>query len=352
MPKHLTIYRCFLTENDCYKKATQEETRGVQVHSTGANNPWLRRYVQPDDGRLGVNPNGNSHNRQGGDVCASAYIGKLADGTVAVYQALPWEYRCWLSGSGSNGNANRMGYKGFEICEDGLKDEAYFMDAVMDKAVTLSAYLCQLGGVSPFQIMATFDTKRALAVMDHRELHSAGLASNHADITHWLKNFGLNMNDFRQAVQEILDDGGVEVEYVDGHEESAKDPPAVYPEETVKAVVSNPKRWLNVRSAPNGKELFKVEKGTVVDVLAQDGDWLQIRSGGRIGWAIAKYLTVKEVGQKDLLPDTREEGPEVLEEAPPDLLSVWEYLVGISATLSSLTDQINNLKDKIDRLDQ
>ena len=218
--KRLTIYRCYLTQNDCYRSATYQETKGVQVHSTGANNPYLKRYVQPDDGRLGNNPNGNSHNRPGGDVCASAYIGKLQDGTVAVYQALPWDYRCWLSGSGDNGNANRMGYKGFEICEDGLGDETYFREA-MNKAVLLSAYICQMAGVSPYQVLAEFGGKQALAVMDHRELHGAGLASNHADITHWLKKYGLTMHDFRRAVQEILDNGGVEVEYVDCADVSA-----------------------------------------------------------------------------------------------------------------------------------
>ena len=116
--RELTIYRLLFTDSDCFKKGTVQTPRGVQVHSTGANNPWLRRYVGPDDRRLGENPNGNTHNRPGGTVCANAYIGRLADGTVAVYQTLPWDYRCWLSGSGSNGNANKLGYIGFEICED------------------------------------------------------------------------------------------------------------------------------------------------------------------------------------------------------------------------------------------
>ena len=58
--KELTIYRLYFTKSDCYKKGVRIKPCGVQVHSTGANNPWLRRYVGPDDGRLGVNPNGDS----------------------------------------------------------------------------------------------------------------------------------------------------------------------------------------------------------------------------------------------------------------------------------------------------
>ena len=81
----LIIYRHFFTNADCYTSGTLQIPKGIQVHSTGANNPYLKRYVQPDDGRLGVNTSNNSHNRSGKTVCASAYIGKLADGKPAIY---------------------------------------------------------------------------------------------------------------------------------------------------------------------------------------------------------------------------------------------------------------------------
>ena len=43
------------------------------VHSTGANNPYLRRYVQPDDGELGKNRYDNDWNRR--DFrCASTHF--------------------------------------------------------------------------------------------------------------------------------------------------------------------------------------------------------------------------------------------------------------------------------------
>ena len=200
----LTIYRLYFTESECYKRAIKQTPRGVQVHSTGANNPYLKRYVQPDDGRLGVNPNGNSHNRPGGKVCASAYIGKLQDGTVAVYQALPWDYRCWLSGSGTNGNANNLGYIGFEICEDSTENEQYFNEAVKGKAVLLTAYLCQKIGIGPYSDK----------LEDHAGLHRMGLASNHGDIGLWLKKFGYNFNDFRGWVEDAMNEG-VQVTYVE-----------------------------------------------------------------------------------------------------------------------------------------
>jgi N-acetylmuramoyl-L-alanine amidase len=202
--RKITIYRLYFTRSDCFRANVRQTPTGVQVHSTGANNPRLKRYVQPDDGRLGKNAYGNHHNRAG-NVCASAYIGKLADDTVAIYQVLPWNIRCWLSGNGANGNANRMGYIGFEICEDGLTDESYFRAAVMGAAVNLTAHLCLLHGI-------TTDTVR-----DHRELHDMGLASNHGDILHWLRKYGLTMNDFRAEVAKAMDEG-VAAEYIDAGE--------------------------------------------------------------------------------------------------------------------------------------
>lgn len=210
----LTIHRLYFTQSDCYKKGVQQVPRGVQVHSTGANNPWLRRYVGPDDGYLGKNTNGNTHNRPGGTVCANAYIGKLADGTVAVYQTLPWDYRCWLSGSGSNGNANKLGYSGFEICEDDTENEQYFNQAVRGAAVLLTAYLCREFGFYPWDVIQETRSGPAYAVMDHAELHRVGLASNHGDIGLWLKKFGYTFDDFREWVSTAMIDG-VEVEYVE-----------------------------------------------------------------------------------------------------------------------------------------
>lgn len=215
MAHKLVIHRLFFTNSKCYQKSPIQEQVGVQVHCTASGdpkhnpgNPYLKRYVQPNDGLLGKNRYNNSHNRPNVTVCANAYIGKLDDGSVAVYQTLPWNQRCWLSGSASKGNANKAGYIGFETCCK-INDEAYFREAVMDKAVKLTAYLCKHMGVSP-----TEKTICGTVVMDHSELHRAGYASNHSDITNWLRKYGLNMNDFRAAVAKVIEEG-IEVEYVD-----------------------------------------------------------------------------------------------------------------------------------------
>ena len=80
----MELLTCLLTGNDCFRAGRTITPRGVMVHSTGANNPNLKRYVQPDDGRIGVNPNGNHWNRPGVNACVHAFIGRLEDGTVAA----------------------------------------------------------------------------------------------------------------------------------------------------------------------------------------------------------------------------------------------------------------------------
>mgnify|MGYP002523962276 CR=1 FL=1 len=75
----------------------------------------------------------------------------------------------------------------------------------MYQSVCLDAYLCWKFDI-PIE-----------NIHDHSELHSMGLASNHADIRHWLKKHNLTMNDYRKAVKEAMETG-VEVTYVDGDE--------------------------------------------------------------------------------------------------------------------------------------
>ena len=93
----MKLLTCVLTENDCYQTKRTITPKGVMVHSTGANNPNLRRYVQPVAStpggtellaQLGKNTNGNDWNRPGINACVHGFVGKLADGSVAAVPVL------------------------------------------------------------------------------------------------------------------------------------------------------------------------------------------------------------------------------------------------------------------------
>jgi hypothetical protein len=163
------------------------------VHSTGANNPTIRRYVQPDDGLLGDNRYDNDWNRPGTGACVHAFIGELADGSVATYQTLPWNWRGWHAASGPNGSANNT-HISFEICEDGLDDPVYFTK-VYKEAAELTAYLCKLYDLDP---------EADGVVICHSEGHTRGIASNHGDVMHWFPRHGKNMDDFRAEVARLI----------------------------------------------------------------------------------------------------------------------------------------------------
>ena len=190
----MNLHKLYLTENACYKAGVKHTVKGIMVHSTGANNLNLKRYVGPDDGLLGENKYNNHWNTDkpgGRQVCVHAFIGKLKDGSIATYQTLPWDMVGWHSGSGSKGSANRLGYVGFEICEDNLTDESYF-NKVYTEAVELCAYLCKQYGLTEKNIIC------------HSEGHAQGIASNHGDVMHWFPKFGKSMDTFRSDVKALL----------------------------------------------------------------------------------------------------------------------------------------------------
>ena len=191
----MNLHVCLLKENDCYKAGRTIVPKGVMVHSTGANNPNLRRYVGPDDGLLGESSPRN-WNQSGVGACVHAFIGRQKDGTVAIYQTLPWNMRGWHCASGSKGSGNNT-HISFEICEDGLTDRAYF-HATYQAAVDLTAYLCRRFRLDPLADGV---------VLCHSEGYRRGIASNHADVMHWWKKFGVDMDDFRAAVAAKLRGG-------------------------------------------------------------------------------------------------------------------------------------------------
>ena len=184
----MNLRKKILTKNNCYIAGKRITVKGIMVHSTGTNNPWLKRYL-PDDGQIGVNQYDNHWDTPlpgGKQVCVHAFIGKLADGSVATYQTLPWYYRGWHAG----GIANNT-HIGFEICEDNLTDSVYF-NKVYTEAVEMCAHLCKQYNLTEKDIIC------------HSEGHKKGIASNHGDVMHWFPKHGKSMDTFRADVKKLL----------------------------------------------------------------------------------------------------------------------------------------------------
>lgn len=193
-PMRHRLLSCYQTENDCFKRAEPiGVVKGIVVHSTGVNNPTLKRYVDyPEE--VGMNVYGNHWNQSGVDTMVHAFIGLDKNNKVAIVNTLPYSYACWGVGSGTNGSYNYApnGHLQFEICEDGLTDSTYFNDAVFGAAAEYCAYLCWRFSLSP------------LSICSHKQAHDEGYGSNHGDPEHWLAKFGKTMSHFRNAVRDLL----------------------------------------------------------------------------------------------------------------------------------------------------
>ncbi len=186
------ILTAYQTKNRCYQKGRAAKHIGILVHSTGAVNRNLCRYVDAPD-RLGKNKYNNHWNNPNGDKCMHAFIGYDKDQEVIVANTLPYDYACWGCGKGSNGsyNYNPTAHIQFEICQGSNTDAEYYKKAI-GVAAEYCAYLCKQFGFTQDDICS------------HREAARAGYASNHGDPESWMQHFSDDMNQFRQRVGALL----------------------------------------------------------------------------------------------------------------------------------------------------
>lgn len=270
---NLEIRQCLLVNNDCYKQHKKMTPSGIVVHSTGANNPNLKRYVQPNDGILGVNPYNNHWNKSGVSKCVHAFIGKDANDIVRVYQTLPWDYCCWGSGSGKNGTYNNK-YIQFEICEDALTDANYFNQA-FSLAIELCSYLVKKYNIS------------ILNIVSHNEAYKRGYATGHVDCDHWLSRHGKNMDWFRNQVSSKSGITTSTATIPSSNNSTVSTTPTVNVTYAVKVeggkvlpAVNNLDDYAGIENKKIIGLAMKVDKGTIkYQVHEVGGDWLPYVTG-------------------------------------------------------------------------
>lgn len=184
----MEILQAYQTKNPSYIRNRSITPVGVFVHSTGANNKNLKRYVDAPD-RLGKNEYNNHWNKSSADKSVHAWIGYDKNKEVIVAQTLPYDRACWGAGAGSKGSYNYdpQAYLQFEVCQGSNQDADYYWKAIA-VAEEYCAYLCKLYGWTADNITS------------HAEAHKAGYASNHADPISWMKLFGDDMDKFRSRV--------------------------------------------------------------------------------------------------------------------------------------------------------
>lgn len=191
----MKIVESILTKNPCYSRGRKlEAVKGLMIHSVGCNQPSAQVFVK--------NWNSASYDR----ACVHAFI----DGNTGdIYQCLPWDWRGWHCASGNKGSGNNT-HIGVEMCEPSTirytggaswverADGTNTRETVMrtyKAAVELFAFLCNEYGLNPLADGV---------VISHSEGYKRGIASNHGDVEHLWRKFGLTMEQFRQDIRAAM----------------------------------------------------------------------------------------------------------------------------------------------------
>lgn len=197
---------CWQKHSTCWRNTREMTVKGILTHSVGCQASYISRFVQPgpEDPNydylmklLGKNKYNNSWNQIEHQAGLNAWIGKLADGTVATVQSMPWNYRPWGCGAGSKGSCNN-GFIQWECCEDDLTNPTFFSQ-IYNESVELAAYLCKMYNIDPFGF-TTVSGVKVPTITCHYEASQYGLAGCHADVFHWWPKFGKYMNEYRQDI--------------------------------------------------------------------------------------------------------------------------------------------------------
>lgn len=255
----------FLIKNPCYRSGKKITVQGLMLHSVGVPQPNAQVFLK--------NWNNESYNR----ACVHAFI----DGNTGnIYQTLPWNHRGWHGG----GNANNT-HIGVEMCEPATIKYtgvgANFTDLDPDatkavvlrtykSAVELFAYLCKEYGLNPMT-----------DIISHSEGYLQGIASNHGDVEHLWKKFGLTMDGFRMAVRAKMNEGGNLVQ-----EEPEK---PVREDSTASYRVKVTADVLNIRKGAGTKHKItgKITDHGVYTIVEEENGWGKLKSGA--GWIYLKY---------------------------------------------------------------
>lgn len=179
----------FMTRNDCFTAGRKITPKGIMIHSTATPGVMAEAWFD----RWNKSYKAKEINRQ---VCVHGFVDDKE-----IWQYLPWDHRGWHAGGSANNS-----YIGIEICEPSgffyshnvmigydVKENRQYYKEAFSNAVDLCVFLCKEYRLTEKDIIG------------HYEGHKMGIASNHADPNHWFSKHKDNMDTFRKAVKEKLE---------------------------------------------------------------------------------------------------------------------------------------------------
>jgi hypothetical protein len=265
------LNKYIFTNNNCYKESSAIDPKGIIVHSTGANTPYLRSYI----------PNWNVSKPGGREVCVHGFVGINNSGGISTYQTLPFEMAAWGCGGGTKGSYNyNPGYIQFECCEDNLTSKTHFKK-IYNEATDFCAYLC---------LKYSLSYKK---VVSHAGANAQGYASAHGDIDHWLKRYGLTMNDFRNTVKK-------KIYAIDSNPDLTSG--SKHKKVTVKRETTLWSKDFADEYGTGSKAKLTLEKGSTVSFYNDDfGGWSKVKAQGKTGYVRNKDIDLAYASKYDTI---------------------------------------------------
>lgn len=281
-----------MKNSPCYKAgkkiALNSTEGGIYLHSIGCPCEKAQNII-------------NNENKSGARAAVQAVIqhdGQVLEG-LPVYPAAKKAMRNWHAGSGKKGSANNT-HIGVEMCEPEtikytsgsawveLADGSNTKKVVLENykhAVEYFALRCKQFGLDPL---------KDGVILSHSEGHKRGYASNHSDVEHIWKKFGLTMDQFRKDVKAKMDGGAISVTgTVTATDTSGQKVTEMYGYLTV---IYTGADGINVRKTPSfgGNVAMVAYKGAEFDIvgISADEKWYKTKEGYFIT-AVPDYVKFK-----------------------------------------------------------
>lgn len=275
----------YQTKNGAYTSRRKIAVKGLMLHSYG--------FPQPDPNVLAErwdNPSANA--------CVHSHIGK-----DEIILTLPCgeekgrAARGWHAGTGISGRSANDTHLSAEMTEpatikyvggskwielgDGSNTKAHML-ATYKNAVAQFAEWCDFYGLDPLADDV---------IISHSEGYKRGIASNHGDVEHIWKYFGLTMAQFRRDVKAAMQGAGVDF----GSDVAVTDTSGqkINPLNGTVTIIYPGADGLNIRKAPdyNADVIQVASKGRIFAVtgISADEKWYRLQDGGFVS-AVPAYV--------------------------------------------------------------
>lgn len=282
--KKVTRYQ---TKNGAYTCGKTIEVKGAVLHSYGCPQP---------------NPDvlAEAWDTPSASACVHEHIGKdKVIVTLPCTERKGSAQRGWHVGSGTKGTANGT-HLSAEMTEPATIKYTFgsnwieLGDGSGTKAHVLSTYKNAVQEFAAWCVFHNLDPLADGVILSHSEVHARGLGSNHGDVEHIWRKFGLNMDQFRRDVKAAMT--GDMVDFGSEIPESNTSGQVINPLSGTVMVKYEGAEGLNARTSPSfGNNvdhiIYKGELFTVTG-LSADEKWYKLSSGLFIT-AIPDYVQFK-----------------------------------------------------------